>query len=921
MSEEPRGPVLPPDTDRVVEVIQRPGTAAVLVLGEMGVGKSALLDGACRQLENSMEPLRLHGSPALAKVPYGVLAPFLGGLPPEEAGSRVEVLRAFWRAVEILRRDRKSDLLLVIDDAHELDPASSEVVAELVSARWTKALVASPSGAALPRPLMELWLDGGVERVDLAPLNVDQVREFIESAVEGRVLPSVPQLFWQESEGNPLVLGRLVDEALRAGSLSLRGNTWIITGELPHRGAGLLGLARAQLARLTATEREALSLIVVAEPAPFELIERQGGAEAIRRLVSTRLVRPPEGPDGVLRLRHPIYGDALLSLIPLTTSLALRQHATAYVAHQTSSAEGLLRAVTWALDCGFPMEDATLLAAAGLALRLFENALAVRAAGAIQDPQARVAAREVLGQVAYSRGQYAEAMALLRPTAGQDGAVRPGLTSALVWIGASTALGNAPAEIRRVIDTLPASRDRDVLALVADSLAEDASLVASGLARWRRTRRAHAPDGTSAGSPAPAVSDHEGAVAEVVVRSIEAERLIASGRPRRARVALHAALSRAVAQNAATPYVQAFAAARLLMADLAAGEWDAAEDDMQRFLIASNAGLVSDGASAETVRGVSLLRRGRFREAFEALVPAVDALRERDPQHVLAFSAAGAAYAAARLGEHSAARDLLGDADDPADSVVAVLRPLADLFAAAARDALETAGGGGPPDDPVGFSDQTGGRHLRAALEQASGRGRLDLELQGELLWLEAGRRDRLDRLLDVARRTEGGWAETAALTASALADGTAAVLLEAGETLWAAGAVRNARACFADASRALDRALRRADARAAWTRKTDCDAVLGDDGPAQAPPDTGRLTRREREIVAFAVAGLSDREIAEQLTVSVRTVEGHLYRAYSKLDVTSREQLTSAMGRNRRRSDAPTKSAPKATSKTEYTP
>ncbi|GAB3274095.1 LuxR C-terminal-related transcriptional regulator [Sinomonas notoginsengisoli] len=915
MSEEARGPALPPDTGRVVELIQRPGTAAVLVLGEMGVGKSALLDGACQQLATAMEPLRLHGSPALAKVPYGVLAPFLGGLPPEEAGSRVEVLRAFWRAVEELRHDRKSDLLLAIDDAHELDPASSEVVAELVSARWTKALVASPSGAALPRPLMELWLDGGVERVDLSPLTVDQVWDFIESAVGGRVLPSVPRLFWQESEGNPLVLGRLVDEARRAGSLSLRGSTWIITGELPHRGAGLLGLARAQLARLSAAEREALSLIVVAEPAPFELIERACGAEAIRRLVATRLVRPPEGPDGVLRLRHPVYGDALLSLIPLTTSLALRQHATAYMAHQTSTAQGLLRAVTWALDCGFPMEDATLLAAARLALRLFENALAVRAAGAVQDPRARLAAKEVLGQVAHSRGQYAEAVALLRPVAGRDGVLRPSLTSALVWIAARTALNHPPAAIRKDIDALPTSPVTDILGLVVDSLTDDAARVASGLARWRASPRA--PLTFDDGSPEPTTEDEE-AVGEVIVRSVEAELLIGSGRPRKARSALRGSLARAVEQNALTPYVQAVAAARLLMADLAAGEWDAAEEDVQRFLIASNAGLVSDGAVAETVRGLGLLRRGRFREALLTLAPAVDALRERDPQQVLPFAAAGAAYAGARLGKHETARSLLGQVVDHADVRVTVLGPLADLFAAAARDALDGAvrqvvrdavaplesdrfTPAAPGTAPAGLADRGAeGRSLKATLETFSGGDRLDLQLQGELLWLEAGRRDRLDRLLDVARHIEGSWAETAALTASALVDGTPEVLLEAGEALWNGGAVRYARECFADASRAMDRALRRAEARAAWARKTECDAILGDEGPASVPPDTRRLTRREREIVALAVAGLSDREIADRLTVSVRTVEGHLYRAYSKLDVTSREQLTSAMGRGR---------------------
>ena len=48
-------------------------------------------------------------------------------------------------------------------------------------------------------------------------------------------------------------------------------------------------------------------------------------------------------------------------------------------------------------------------------------------------------------------------------------------------------------------------------------------------------------------------------------------------------------------------------------------------------------------------------------------------------------------------------------------------------------------------------------------------------------------------------------------------------------------------------------------------------------------------LTAREREIAALAARGLSNREIAGRLTVSVRTVEGHLYRAGHKLGISER--------------------------------
>ena len=56
----------------------------------------------------------------------------------------------------------------------------------------------------------------------------------------------------------------------------------------------------------------------------------------------------------------------------------------------------------------------------------------------------------------------------------------------------------------------------------------------------------------------------------------------------------------------------------------------------------------------------------------------------------------------------------------------------------------------------------------------------------------------------------------------------------------------------------------------------------------------TGRepLTRREREIAAMAAAGASSREIAARLVLSVRTVDNHLQNVYSKLGVTSRDEL-----------------------------
>jgi DNA-binding CsgD family transcriptional regulator len=48
-------------------------------------------------------------------------------------------------------------------------------------------------------------------------------------------------------------------------------------------------------------------------------------------------------------------------------------------------------------------------------------------------------------------------------------------------------------------------------------------------------------------------------------------------------------------------------------------------------------------------------------------------------------------------------------------------------------------------------------------------------------------------------------------------------------------------------------------------------------------------LTAREREVLRWVAAGLSDAQVAEKLVVSVRTVHAHLQSIYNKLGVSSR--------------------------------
>ncbi len=69
---------------------------------------------------------------------------------------------------------------------------------------------------------------------------------------------------------------------------------------------------------------------------------------------------------------------------------------------------------------------------------------------------------------------------------------------------------------------------------------------------------------------------------------------------------------------------------------------------------------------------------------------------------------------------------------------------------------------------------------------------------------------------------------------------------------------------------------------------------------PALSGLVLGELTARQRQIVTLAATGLSNRQIADRLTLSVRTVGNHLYSAYTRLGANDRAALPNLLNEPR---------------------
>ena len=86
------------------------------------------------------------------------------------------------------------------------------------------------------------------------------------------------------------------------------------------------------------------------------------------------------------------------------------------------------------------------------------------------------------------------------------------------------------------------------------------------------------------------------------------------------------------------------------------------------------------------------------------------------------------------------------------------------------------------------------------------------------------------------------------------------------------------------------------------WAERARRELRASREARRQQPEARVQLTEQEQQIAHMAAQGLSNREIAQRLYMSHRTVGAHLYSIFPKLGITSRTQLAAAIG-----SDPPT--------------
>src|SRR3954465_8604933 len=263
----------------LVDQLLLDGRGAGAVAGP-GTGKTRLVREATERAAADAVVERVTATRSARVLPLAAMAALL----PERAPDTTDKLELF-RSVRrtLTARADGRPVVLSVDDAHLLDPASAALVHHLVTTDGVRPLIALRSGEPIEDAITAVWRDGAAERVDLQPLGPDDVGQLLGRVLGGEVESATAWRLWKVAGGNPLYLHELVTEATRVGTLSVTGGVWRWHGGVTV-GARLRELVEHRLHGLDEHERSVIALLAVGELVESGIVEALCDADAVATL-------------------------------------------------------------------------------------------------------------------------------------------------------------------------------------------------------------------------------------------------------------------------------------------------------------------------------------------------------------------------------------------------------------------------------------------------------------------------------------------------------------------------------------------------------------------------------------------------------------------------------------------------------------
>ncbi len=841
--------------------------SGIVVCGPAGVGKSRIArEALAAAVSLGCEGRWAVGTSAARAVPLGAFAAWA----QPGVTDTLQLLRGVMES--LTAAPSGTTVVLGIDDVQLLDDLSLFVLHQIVQRGAAKVIFTVRDGDPIPAAVQEIWTVGQFDRLDLQLLSADETTALLSAALAGPVDPAAAQRLWKLTRGNVLYLRNIVEQEVADGRIVRQDGYWRWLGD-PVVPPGLVELIESRIGALPASVSDVVDAVVVGEPIELAYLRRIADPAAIEEADTRALITLEPAVSGMeVRVAHPLYGEVRRRRAAPTRLRRLRGLVAAELAaaDDRDDIQVVVRRATLSLDSDLIPDPDLLVKAAHGAVWLADLPLADRLAEAAVRAGAGPEPNFVRAHALSWLGRGEEADTVLAGVG--TGQLTDSERARLAFLRASNmlwALGD-PARAKEIIDDAAHTTSPQARSYI------DAFLTVYWFA-------VDDPDAAMQASKSLVLADLPAVVgAEIawVLAAISAD----AGRTADS-VAIAEAGYTTAARSFDAPHMRFNIAdahvGALLLAGRIADALDVAERVRREAADLPGAAQLLGAA----VAGRAALGAGRLHSAAALLEQAAVGM---SATHGLGW---GYRYRVPRL----TVLAMCGSAVEAATALAALnrqRRPFRSLDYERSLARAWVAAGQGAVSEAITV--------LSAAAERASAKGRFAEEVMCLQTATQFGDRSGLLRLRELEATVEGPRVGVAARFSAALSGGDAAELTSVSEEFERMGDLVAAIDAAAQAALVYrDQGLRGSALGCAARAEALAEQCGGVWTPAlRQASEPLPFTDREREIVMLIGAGLSNREVAERLTLSVRTVESHIYRAMAKTGTTSREELAALLPR-----------------------
>ena len=838
----------------------------VVISGAEGVGKSRIAREALAVAASEGCETRLTAGTSSARaIPLGAFSAWA----PSGVTDTVALVRGVIEALTSAPSAAK--MVLAVDDVHLLDDLSTFVVHQIVARGLAKVILTVGDGEPIPPATQEIWKADHFARLDLQQLSVDETSRLLTATLPGPVDPDAADRLWKLTRGNVLYLRNIVEQEVADGRIVQESGYWRWIGD-PIMPPGLVELIESRIGTLPTPVSEVIDALAVGEPIELAALTRITDSAAVEEAETRGLITlEPAGAGIEVRLTHPLYGELRRGRAPHSRLRRLRGLVAAELAasDDRDDIRVVVRRATLSIDSDLAPDPDMLVMAARGAVWLADLALADRLAEAAIRAGAGPEPKFVRAHALSWLGRGEEAAAVLADIRSSELTDRDRArfaflqSSNMLW-----ALGD-PERAKELIDQASRNTPPDARIYI------DAFLTVYWFAMDQ-------PEEAVRASKSLALEDLPVVGAEIAwaLAQISGD----AGRTTEAVAAAEAGYSVAT-RSLDAPHMRFNIADAEVGALLLAGRIDDARHVADRIRLQADNLPGAAQLLGPAVGGRAELGAGNLHTARLLLKQASDGLSISHP--------IGWGY---RYGFPYVTALAVSGATDEAEAVLAALDKVQRTFRSLDYEQSVArawaAAGQGAVTEAIAV--------LISAAEAARTTGRFAAEVLCLQTATQFGDRTCAPRLADLEAIVEGPRVGVAARFAAALRDGAAAELSAVSEDFEHIGDLVAAVDAAAHAALAYRRQDKRGSALGCSTR---ADALAAQCGGVRTPAlrlasESLPFTDREAEIVMLIGEGLSNRAVAERLTLSVRTVESHIYRAMMKAGVSSRDELAALLPR-----------------------